>query len=234
MDPETSSEPHCAPAALRVDAARNRAALVAAARSVFGELGLDAPLDLIARRAGVGNATLYRRFPARQELVTAVFIDQMQDYADAADRALAEPDAWTGFRSYVLQVLAMQAADRGLADLLSSNFDDNPCAAAGDLESLRASAYDSLEKLVARAQEAGALRADFVPQDLALLLMANAGLVHRTCSAAPSSWARLAAFVLDGLQASAATPAPAPPSEPAVIAAMRRTALARRSGPSGC
>src|SRR5215211_7734990 len=66
---------------LRTDAARNRAALVAAAREVMAERGLEAPLDEIARRAGIGNATLYRRFPRRVDLIAAVFADRMADHA---------------------------------------------------------------------------------------------------------------------------------------------------------
>src|SRR5665213_304123 len=122
---------------LRADAARNRAALVGAARAVFGERGLDAPLDEIARRAGVGNATLYRRFPSRKDLITAVFVDQMADYAQAVCLALEDPDPWHGFCEYVLHILHLQAADRGIADLLSSNLDD----ASGQLDRLRAEAY---------------------------------------------------------------------------------------------
>src|SRR5437762_2476441 len=81
---------------LRSDAARNRASLVVAAREVFGERGLDAPLDEIARRAGVGNATLYRRFPTRQGL-----IDRM---------AATAPDAWERVAAFVLDGLQAHAA----------------------------------------------------------------------------------------------------------------------------
>jgi AcrR family transcriptional regulator len=202
--------------ALRADAARNRRALVTAAREVFGERGLDAPLDEIARRAGVGNATLYRRFPTRQLLVEAVFTDWMAEYARAVDDAIANPDPWTGFRDYVVHILALQAADRGLADLLATTSG----SAGGELERLRNHAYEGTAQLIQRAQDAGELRADFAHQDLALLLMANAGLVHRTAAAAPGSWRRVAAFLLDGLRAGAATPAPPAPTEVEVRAAM--------------
>src|SRR3954447_25042958 len=96
---------------LRADAARNRAAIVGAARQVFAEQGLDAPLDDIARRAGTGNATLYRRFPTRGDLVAAVFADRMEEHLDAVEAGLAEPDPWRGFASYVIAVGAMQARD---------------------------------------------------------------------------------------------------------------------------
>lgn len=75
-------------------------------------------------------------------------------------------------------------------------------------------------ELVQRAKAAGQLRADFEYQDIVLLLMANAGLVHRTADAATGSWRRVAAFILDGLHADAATPTPTPPTEEEVRAAM--------------
>ena len=68
----------------RRDARRNRQLLLEAAHEVFGEQGLDAPLDVIARRAGVGNATLYRHFPTRAALVDAVFRDQLTGTTTAA------------------------------------------------------------------------------------------------------------------------------------------------------
>jgi AcrR family transcriptional regulator len=209
MEPECSSD-------LRSDAARNRAALVAAARDVFGERGLDAPLDEIARRAGVGNATLYRRFPTRQELVDAVFTGRMAEYAQAVDAALDNPDPWAGFRSYVMHILRLQADNRGLADLLVTSSADP----ASEMERLRGHAYAGAVELISRAQSAGSLRPDFVSQDLVLLLMANAGLVRRMAAAAPDAWERVAVFILDGLHADAATPAPRPPAQSKVRVAM--------------
>ncbi len=83
---------------LRSDAERNRRALVRAARAVFGERGLDAPLDEIARRAEVGNATLYRRFPTRCALLAAVFADTLEDVVAATERAIAESGPVVGVR----------------------------------------------------------------------------------------------------------------------------------------
>jgi AcrR family transcriptional regulator len=202
---------------LRADASRNRAALVQAAREVFAERGLDAPLDEIARRAGVGNATLYRRFPERNDLIAAVFTDVMSHYGDLVEKALLVEDPWDGFRGYVLAVLQLQAVDRGMADLLVSYVD----AGTGELAKQRARAHAGLVKLIRRAKDAGGLREDFTSQDLPLILMANAGLVRRTFRMAPTSSSRVAAFILDGLQASAATPAPPAPREARVVAAMK-------------
>ena len=96
----------------RANARRNRAALIAAAREVMGLRGLDAPLDDIAQHAGLGNATLYRHFPTRCELVVAVFTEQMTDYADAARTAAASADPWQALRTYLGTVCALQAQNR--------------------------------------------------------------------------------------------------------------------------
>jgi AcrR family transcriptional regulator len=201
---------------LRADAARNREAIVEAARAVFAEHGLDAPLDEIAKRAGTGNATLYRRFPTRGDLVAAVFADRMADHVDAVEAGLADEDPWRGFASYIEAVGAMQARDRGIADLVTLNL-----SAAPEIEALRARAYDGLVRLVARAHEAGVLRADFTDQDVVLLLMANAGLIERAHGITEEASARLIALLLDGLRAQAATAGPPAPSAQRVVAAMQ-------------
>jgi AcrR family transcriptional regulator len=202
---------------LRADAARNRAAIVDAARAVFAEHGLDAPLDDIAKLAGTGNATLYRRFPTRGDLVAAVFADRMVEHVDAVERALADPDPWGGFASYVQAVGAMQARDRGIADLVTMDVSTAP-----DIERLRSQAFAGLVQLVERARFAGALRADFTTEDVVLLLMANAGLVERAHGITADASARLVHVLLDGFRASAATDGPTAPNPRRMRLAMRR------------
>jgi len=182
-------------APLRSDAARNRAAIIVASRSLFGERGLDAPLDQIARLAGVGNATLYRHFPTRCALVAAVFAETLGDVGAAAQEALAQPDPWVGFTSYVTFLCRLQATDRGLADLLTTTI-----TGAAELEELRARAYVDFARIVKRAKKTGGLRSDFQPEDLVLILMANAGLVHRTAATVPDAWSRLLSCTLAGLR----------------------------------
>lgn len=207
---------------LRADAARNRAAIVEAAREVFAEQGLDAPLDDIARRAGTGNATLYRRFPTRGDLIAAVFAERMLEELEAVEAALADPDPWSGFASYVTAVGLMQARDRGIADLVTMDLTRAP-----EIDAFRARAFEGLVALVDRAQAAGALREDFAPQDVVLLLMANAGLVERARDISAEASARLVHLLLDGLRASAATTGPTAPSASATEEAMRRNSEQR-------
>jgi AcrR family transcriptional regulator len=160
-------------------------------------------MTAVAREAGVGKATLARRFATREELVNAVFADRMDAYADAVAEALGAPDSWRGFIGYLHAICAMQAADRGFADVLTMSF---PTAKA--LEARRAEAYERLLELITRAKATGHLREDFTHQDVVILLIANAGVVTATGDAAPDTWRRLVGHMI---RAYAAPGAPIPP-----------------------
>ena len=201
---------------LRADAERNRQRIVEAARLVFAERGLDAPLDAIAQRAGVGPATLYRRFPRRDDLIVACFAPKLAEYAAAVEEALVAPDAWTGFCAFFEHVCAMQAADPGVQDVLTATFPTDRA-----VEEQRARAFARFGELVRRAQAEG-LRADFVPEDLVLLLMANAGVVRAMRDATPDAWRRFVGLMLDALRADRAHPLPAPPTPAQTYRAMLR------------
>jgi AcrR family transcriptional regulator len=200
---------------LRADAARNRQALLSAAREVMSEQGLDAPLDEIARRAGVGNATLYRRFPTRIDLIAAVFAERMAEHVQAIEEALTVPDPWEGFRRYVAALAALQVRDRAIADLVTLEVSSSPA-----IEQLRARALRGLKTLIDRAKATGTLRPDCTTEDVLVLLHANAGLIQRSNRAAPAASQRLVHLLLDGLRADAATAGPHPPSPRHMSAAM--------------
>jgi AcrR family transcriptional regulator len=202
---------------LRSDAERNRTRIVDAACEAFTEGGLNVPMEQVARRAGVGIATVYRRFPSRTELIAAAFEAKMAAYADSVAAALADPDPWSGFCAHLERVCAMQAGDHGLTDVLTMTF---PTAPAFEAERTRA--YEQLVALVDRAKAAGRLRDDFVPEDLALALMANAGVVTATGTTAPDAWRRLVAYLLQAFAAEAARPLPDPPTPRQVYRAMVR------------
>lgn len=208
---------------LRADAARNRAAIVATARAVMAEEGLDVPLDEIAKRAGVGNATLYRRFPTRIDLVAAVFADRMVDHARAVEKALAASDPWDGFAGYIEEVAELQVHDQGIADLITMDVSRAP-----EIDAQRAKAFHGLVEVITRAKTAGALRADATTEDILVILQANAGIVTRAHRASADASARLIHLLLDGLRADAATPGAPPPSPRRMHAAMR--ARSRRAG----
>lgn len=202
--------------ALRADAVRNRGRILKAAQKAFAEHGLDVPLEDVAERAGVGIATVYRRFPTRDDLIAACFEHRLEEYARAAEEALQAPDGWSGFRSYVERICGMQAADRGLKDVLTRTLPD-----AKALEAHRARGYELSVRLIERAKAEGTLRSDVVPEDLVLLLMANAGVVQGMGSAAPDGPPRLVALLLDGLRSEGASELPPPPSPRQVMRAMR-------------
>ena len=191
---------------LRADARRNQERILVAAREVFAERGINAPMATVARRAGVGVATLYRRFPTRDALVRAAFTQQMETCTRAFTEALADPDPWRGFRRLIETICELQRAERGFPAAFTAAF---PAEAAAHTQA-RTRADRGLATLVRRAQAAGALRADFHPSDLAVVFQAHGGLV----TALPDDRAasrRLVAYLLQAFRADAANgklPAP--------------------------
>jgi AcrR family transcriptional regulator len=204
-------------AGLRVDAERNRQRIVAAARDAFAEHGLDVPMEDIARRAGVGVGTLYRRYPTRADLIAAAFEAKMAAYADASRQALADPDPWCGFCGYVERICAMQADDRGFTTVLTLTF-----PTAKQFEADRDRGFADFTTLVERAKAAGKLRADFVAEDMPMFLMANAGVLAVTADAAPDTWRRLVGYLIQACAAPAAQPLPDPPAPRQMYRAMLR------------
>lgn len=191
------------PRRLRADAARNSERLVRAAREVFAEQGPDARLDEIARRAGVGVATLYRRFPDKAVLVRAV-LDQAfhERIAPVIEEAAQEEDAGSGL------VAVLDAT----MSLLASEY--NTLSAAGDLGALTMDSRDAfLEQvmgLVRRAQEEGSVREDLEPEDVPrIMIMLTSVLV--TVERGSEGWRRYLALLSDGLSPEAARPLPPPP-----------------------
>lgn len=191
---------------LRADALRNREKLVAAAHAAFAERGLAAPLDEIARSAGVGSGTLYRHFPTREELISAVFIERTAENVAAAERALEHEDAWEGFSQWVRATCRAQAADRGLADVIAIG------SPSSELKALRNRAYELFTTLLERAKASGALRSDLCPEDILLLLMGNAGIIANAGTVAPAASERFVAIALDGFRSEGASRAPRAPS----------------------
>jgi AcrR family transcriptional regulator len=192
---------------LRADALRNRQRILEAARRIFEERGVDAPLDEIAERAGVGAGTLYRRFPTRVALVEAVFEKELAEMAVIGEEALRCEDPWIGFSTYLERICAVMAADRGLGDLLLLKLPASGESAGACERHSRAQA-----DLLVRAQRAGVVRDDLVPEDIFLFLVANGAVARVTHCAAPHAWRRLVALLLDSCRPGHNGPLPAAPT----------------------
>jgi AcrR family transcriptional regulator len=210
---------------MRADAQRNRERILDAAREVFAERGTDAPMSEVARRAGVGIATLARRFPTREDLVAATFENRLAKYTSLVEVASQDPDAWRGFCFLVERACGMQSGDLGFTEVLTRSF-----PRVRGLEAGRLRALAQFEDLVRRAQEAGDLREDFVAEDLPLVLMAHAGVVTATVDAAPNTGPRLVAYLLQSFAAPARGELPRPPTPRQISRALARAQF--RAGPA--
>jgi AcrR family transcriptional regulator len=213
---------------LRRDAQRNRDVILAAARQQFCDHGLEAPLEEIARRAGVGIGTLYRHFPTRVDLLDAVLADAVQAHVDAAEQALATDDPWDGFTYYLEETCRLQAADRGLNDAMGMRF---PRAAT--VEATKARLFDLVAQVIDRAKQSGQLRADLTLEDLAFVTWANTRILQASRAAgAPDAWRRHLGFLLDGFRSDRAHPLPQPPLSPRQVYRAMLTLGRRPAGDS--
>ncbi len=188
---------------LRADARRNRDQILAAARAIFAEQGVEVPMEEIARRASVGVGTLYRRFPDREALIRAVFRDSFAAVAEETRAALAEePTGWDALVRIMRlsERLRLSMSMHAKSPLVSSVVRADPAT-----ERLRQELLDVLGQVVRRAQEEGALRRDVGVGDLAMMFVS---VVHQThavaAEAAGLAPGRVLAIMLDGLR----TPAP--------------------------
>jgi AcrR family transcriptional regulator len=207
----------------RRDARRNHELLVAAAREVFAERGIDASLEEIARRAGVGVGTLYRHFATREALVEAIFEERIGEILAIARASASEPDAWQALVGFLERTLELQAGDRLLKDALMRH-----PVETGRLASAREELRELFEEVLARAREDGRLRGDFTFADLVLLSWSFRPLLDATADVAPQAWRRHLHWLLDGLRADSATPQTAPPLTDEEL---RRSMQAQRLGP---
>jgi AcrR family transcriptional regulator len=208
---------------LRRDAAENRERILDAARRLFFEQGLEASMDEVARAAGVGPATLYRRFATKQALLDAILGDVLERYHAFSLEALGEDDAFAGLELLLERTVELQLENRAFLEVLAMRLRDEPQLAAA-----RERVRPLNEQLVAKAQAQGTLRADFAPADLQVLLWELGRVVETTGGRASELWRRYLALMVDGLRAGAARPLPHPPPTSAQLdQAMAETAERR-------
>lgn len=185
---------------LRADARRNRERIIDAARATFGEFGAAAQMDEIAQRAGVGIGTLYRHFPTKEALIGALMSAKLLEIAARA-RAWHDRtgDPWEDFAGFVRDNTEAMAKDAAQQRML---WDYSPATVPVGVEAAEAIA-EATGYLVARAQEAGALRADFDQWDLPTLMCSLGASMDRQLPG-HNDWRRIREIVLDGLRAGAA------------------------------
>ncbi|MFL6109752.1 MAG: TetR/AcrR family transcriptional regulator [Catenulispora sp.] len=189
---------------LRQDAVRNRERLVIAARETFRRAGLDAPLDEIARQAGVSVGTLYNRFSSRGELIDAALGPVVERSVEIAEEAMRADDPWNGFVAFIEGTCELLAAERGYTDVYRARLSDTPV-----IDAARERRGALKARIMTRAKAAGVLRDDVGTSDIVLTFWAIAAIIESTRETAPDAWRRHLALIFDGLRADAAHPLPA-------------------------
>ena len=193
---------------LRADAARNRTRVLDAARTAFAEQGLDVGVEEIARRAGVGKGTLYRRFPTKEALVRAIFDDILNEIEQISAETDAEPDARAAFAQYLNGSARMQASNQGFYDVVARGL-----GAAALTHEQRQRMLRAAGRPLERAQEANAVRQDLVPEDVIVMLRMLGAATRPAPDGTPMDdhWPRYLGLLLDSTSPDAATQLPAEP-----------------------
>jgi AcrR family transcriptional regulator len=194
--------PESAPASerpLRRDAERNRQRILDAARVVFAERGLSGSHDDIAREAGVGVGTVYRRFPKKEQLIDALFEARIEEIADVARAAADHPDPWEALVGFLTRTQELQSEDRGLKEIVlgGARGAERAVAARSLIAPLAA-------RVLQRAKDAGVVRSDVELTDLPLIQLAIGTIAESSRDIAPDVWRRTMTLVLDGLRAECA------------------------------
>src|SRR5215204_6920029 len=188
----------------RADARRNREAVIAAAKRLFADQGLDAQMPDVAKAAKVGVGTVYRHFPTKEDLIAALAGDRFERLAEKAREGIEAEDPWEGLCDFIRFSARIQADDRGLCEVMGSR-----------PEVMAASAYavglDGLcEELVKRAQRSGDLRKDLEWQDIPMIACGLGRITPAEKGPAVGRWPRLVGIVIDGLRAPGSSKLPKP------------------------
>jgi len=180
---------------LRADARRNRAAVIAAAKRLFADQGLDAQMPDVAKGASVGVGTVYRHFPTKDDLIAALVADRFERLAQQARESLELADPWEGIADFIRFSAEIQAEDRGLCEVMGLRPDMMNAAALG------AGLPELCDRLVKRAQRSGQLRRDLVWEDIPMIACGLGRITQATVGPATGRWPRLVEIILDGLRA---------------------------------
>jgi len=212
---------------LRADARRNRDRIVAAASACFAADGLSCQVAEIARQAGVGNATVFRHFPTKHDLLIAVFERRLGELRDAADAASAIEDPGEALRTFLERMVALHVGDNGLKQMVAEHF-------KGDerLGAVRDEVLARLSALVTAAKEAGAVRPDAEPIDFVVLVNGVATAVAGLEEQRPGLHRRYLEMAFAGMRPQPEGAPPLPASAP--TAEELESALQHQVGQPGC
>lgn len=177
---------------MRADARRNYERIVTAAQQAFAEQGPDAPLEEIARRAGVGIGTLYRHFPSREELIETVYRSSIETLSGRAHELLESRPAIEAFEQWLREQVQWVMANRSLATTLKAGMDHG----SPTFTLCRTLITDAADALLRAAQDSGEIRSDIEPRDLVRF---GHG-IGVACETTPEAAERLLAVTLDGLR----------------------------------
>jgi len=210
---------------LRKDAERNRQRILEAAAEVFTERGFEATLDDVARHAGVGVGTVYRRFPDKGSLADALFMERIDRLVGMAEHAQDQPDAWAALVSFLENAAGMLAGDRGLRQLLmfAAHGHDRVAYARDRMR-------PAIDALIKRAQADGQVRDDLAATDIPMLEFMLGAATEYARHVRPTIWRRYLALMLDALRPArtSTTPLPEPELTPAeVVEIMNSNPLTR-------
>jgi AcrR family transcriptional regulator len=196
---------------LRRDAERNRQRILKAASEVFTERGLDVSLDEVARHAGVGVGTVYRRFRTKEDLVEALFVDRIEAVAALAEEAAEASDPWSALVRFMEQAAEMLAGDIGLRQMLMF-----ATYGRDSVWYARQRNAPLVSRLVERAQAAGQLRPDLRPTDIPFIIFVLTEAAQFARQTSPGIWRRYLTLILDGLrpQRDGVTPLPVAALDP--------------------
>jgi AcrR family transcriptional regulator len=188
---------------LRADARRNREAVIAAAKKLFADEGLDAQIPDVAKAAKVGVGTVYRHFPTKEDLIAALAAERFERLADKAREEVEADDPWEGLCDFIRFSAQIQADDRGLCEVMGSR----PEVMGASAEAV---GLDELcDQLVKRAQRSGGVRKDIEWEDSPMIACALGGIT-KAHGTGVGRWPRLVEIVIDGLRAPASSKLPKP------------------------
>jgi AcrR family transcriptional regulator len=189
---------------LRADARRNHEAVIAAAKKLFADEGLDAQMPDVAKAAKVGVGTVYRHFPTKDDLIAALAAERFERLAEKARDGLEAENAWEGLCDFIRFAAQIQADDRGLCEVMGSRPDVmNASALAVGLDEL-------CDELVKRAQRSGELRKDLEWEDIPMIACGLGRITPAEMGPATGRWPRLVEIIIDGLRAPGSSRLPKP------------------------